>query len=110
MATVSVIAPVLKSGNRVWYILPALMVAECVIFITNNIYYMDALQFKYIFSSVVYALLGVIILVVAFWLVDRFTPENTWKEIVQNKNIALAIVVAAFIIAIGLIISSAIHG
>nr|WP_295869487.1 DUF350 domain-containing protein [uncultured Chitinophaga sp.] len=71
---------------------------------------MEVLQFKYILASIVYSLLGVIILVVAFWLVDRITPENAWKEIVQNKNVALAIVVGAFIIAMGLIISSAIHG
>jgi putative membrane protein len=70
---------------------------------------MDALELKYILASAVYSFIGVIILMVAFWLVDRFTPENTWKEIVQNKNVALAIVVAAFIIAIGMIISSAIH-
>ncbi|SEW53795.1 DUF350 domain-containing protein [Chitinophaga arvensicola] len=70
---------------------------------------MEALQLKYILASVIYSFLGVIILVLAFWLVDRLTPENTWKEIVQNKNMALAIVVAGFIIAIGLIISSAIH-
>ncbi|SHM95420.1 protein of unknown function [Chitinophaga jiangningensis] len=70
---------------------------------------MEALQFKYILASAVYSLLGVVILIIAFWLVDRLTPENTWKELVQNKNIALAIVVGAFIIAIGLIISSAIH-
>jgi putative membrane protein len=71
---------------------------------------MEALQFKYILASIVYSLLGVVILVVTFWLIDRLTPENTWKEIVQNKNMALAIVVAGFIIAMGLIISSAIHG
>ncbi|HEU4555447.1 MAG TPA: DUF350 domain-containing protein [Chitinophaga sp.] len=71
---------------------------------------MEALQLKYILASVLYSFLGVIILLVAFWLVDRFTPENTWKEIVQQKNMPLAIVTAAFIIAIGLIISSAIHG
>ncbi|WP_291906950.1 DUF350 domain-containing protein [Chitinophaga sp. CB10] len=70
---------------------------------------METLQFKYMLASAVYALLGVVILVVAFWLVDRLTPENTWKELVQHKNIALAIVVGAFIIAIGMIISSAIH-
>ncbi|MBV7532072.1 DUF350 domain-containing protein [Chitinophaga sp. sic0106] len=70
---------------------------------------METLQFKYILASAVYSLLGVVILVIAFWLVDRLTPENTWKELVHNKNIALAIVVGAFIIAIGMIISSAIH-
>ncbi|RAJ06796.1 uncharacterized protein DUF350 [Chitinophaga skermanii] len=72
--------------------------------------FMQFVNFNYVVSSVIYSLLGVFILLLCFWIVDRFTPENTWKEIVQNKNIAVAIVAAAFIIAIGLITSAAIHG
>ncbi len=71
---------------------------------------MEALQLKFILASIVYALIGLVVLVGGFWLVNKFiTPEDTWKEVVQNKNMALAIVVAAYIIAMGLIISSAIH-
>ena len=68
------------------------------------------LQLKYIVASVVYSLIGIIILVVSFYIIEKITPENTWKELVQNKNIAIAIVAAAYILAIAIIISSAIHG
>lgn len=70
----------------------------------------DVLQLKYIVASVVYSLIGIIILVVSFYVIEKITPENTWKELVQNKNVAIAIVVAAYILAIAIIISSAIHG
>lgn len=70
----------------------------------------DVLQLKYIVASIVYSILGILILVVSFWIIEKITPENTWKELVQNKNMAIAIVFAAYIIAIALIISSAIHG
>ncbi|WP_298712458.1 DUF350 domain-containing protein [Chitinophaga sp.] len=70
----------------------------------------DILQLKYIIASVVYSFIGVVILIVSFWIIEKITPENTWKELVVNKNMAIAIVFAAYIIAIGLIISSAIHG
>ncbi|WP_126245490.1 DUF350 domain-containing protein [Chitinophaga rhizosphaerae] len=70
----------------------------------------DVLQLKYIVASVVYSLIGVIILIVSFWIIEKITPENTWKELVEHKNMAIAVVFAAYIIAIGLIISSAIHG
>jgi uncharacterized membrane protein YjfL (UPF0719 family) len=63
-----------------------------------------------IFSSVLFSLLGLAILLVSYYIIEKLTPENTWKEIVENKNVALAIVFAAFIIGISIIISGAIHG
>ncbi len=70
----------------------------------------DVLQLKYIIASIVYSLIGIVILVASFFVIEKITPENTWKELVQNKNVAIAIVAAAYILAIAIIISSAIHG
>lgn len=61
-------------------------------------------------NSVIYSIVGIVILLIAYLIVEKLTPENSWKEIVQNKNMALAIVFAAFIIGIALIISAALHG
>jgi uncharacterized membrane protein YjfL (UPF0719 family) len=63
-----------------------------------------------ILSSIVFSILGLIILFVAYYIIEKLTPENTWKEIVENKNVALAIVFGAFIIGMSIIISGAIHG
>lgn len=68
------------------------------------------IQLKYIISSVLYSFIGIFILVLSFWLVEKITPENLWREILVNRNQALAIIAAAFIIAIAIIVSSAIHG
>ncbi|MFL9837079.1 DUF350 domain-containing protein [Flavobacterium sp. ST-75] len=65
---------------------------------------------KPVLSSLLFSFLGLAILLISYFIVEKLTPENTWKEIVQNKNIALAIVFAAFIIGIAIIISGAIHG
>lgn len=65
---------------------------------------------KPILSSVLFSFLGLAVLLIAYYIIEKLTPENTWKEIVQNKNVALAIVFAAFIIGISIIISGAIHG
>jgi uncharacterized membrane protein YjfL (UPF0719 family) len=67
------------------------------------------MEYKYIVASIVYSLIGIAILGVSFWIFEKVTPENVWKEIIEKQNIALAIVSAAFMIAIALIISSAIH-
>jgi uncharacterized membrane protein YjfL (UPF0719 family) len=63
-----------------------------------------------VFGSMLYALIGVVIFWICFVIVDKITPYNLWEEIVDKKNVALAIVVGATAIAIGLIVSAAVHG
>ena len=70
----------------------------------------DLINFKYIIASVLYSVIGILILLVSYWIIEKTTPENLWKEIVEKHNIALAIVCASFMIAVAIIISSAIHG
>jgi len=65
---------------------------------------------KYIMASVVYSFIGIAILMISFWVIEKITPENLWKEILVNKNNALAIMAAGFMLAIAIIIASAIHG
>ena len=62
------------------------------------------------FGSIVYALIGVGVFWISFLLIDWLTPYKLWDELVEKKNLALAIVVAAMCISIGLIVAAAIHG
>ena len=61
-------------------------------------------------GSVIYALIGVAIFWICFVLVDKLTPYRLWDEIVEKKNVALAILVGSMCIAIGLIVAAAVHG
>ena len=61
-------------------------------------------------GSMVYALAGVLLFWICFVLIDKLTPYKLWEEIVEHRNVALAIVVASMCIAIGLIVSAAVHG
>jgi putative membrane protein len=69
----------------------------------------DFLDTKILFNSFVYSVLGVIVFWVSFIVIDKLTPYDLWKEIVEHKNNALAIVVAAMCIGIAIIVASAIH-
>ena len=69
----------------------------------------ELINYKYLVASVVYSVLGILILIIAFWIIEKITPENLYKEIIDKHNVALAIVCAAFMIAVAIIISSAIH-
>jgi uncharacterized membrane protein YjfL (UPF0719 family) len=63
-----------------------------------------------VFGSLLYALIGVVVFWIAFLIVDKLTPYDLWNEIVEKKNVALAIVVGSTAIAIGLIVAAAVHG
>ncbi|HEY4082770.1 MAG TPA: DUF350 domain-containing protein [Burkholderiaceae bacterium] len=63
-----------------------------------------------ILGSILYAVIGVLIFWISFVIIDKLTPYDLWGEIVEKKNVALALVVAAMCIAIGMIVSAAIHG
>ncbi len=71
---------------------------------------MGEIHWTPIINSVLFSFLGIIILLIGYFIIEKLTPEKTWKEIVENKNIALAIIFGAFIIGISMIISAAIHG
>jgi uncharacterized membrane protein YjfL (UPF0719 family) len=62
------------------------------------------------FGSMLYALIGVLVFLICFVIVDKLTPYQLWQQIVGEKNVALAIVVGSIAISIGLIVAAAIHG
>jgi putative membrane protein len=60
-------------------------------------------------AALVFALIGIVVFVGAFVIVDRMTPYDLWKEIVEEKNLALAVLVGAMSIGVCIIIAAAVH-
>ena len=71
---------------------------------------MDLISVKTLLSSLIYSILGVVVFWVAFIIVDKITPYDLWRELVETKNQALATVVAAMCLGIAIIVAAAIHG
>ena len=63
-----------------------------------------------IVGSIMFALIGVAVFWITFVIIDKLTPYDLWGEIIEKKNVALAIVVGAMCIAIGMIVAAAVHG
>ena len=63
---------------------------------------------NHLVAAAVYALLGILLFVLAFFLVDRLTPGTLWKEIIEEHNTALAVIVGAMSIGVSIIIAAAI--
>ena len=63
----------------------------------------------YVVNAIVFAIIGVVIFSLTFVIIDKLTPYDLWKELVQEKNTALAIVVGAMSLGLCIIIAAAIH-
>ena len=59
-------------------------------------------------AAVVFALLGIVVFVGSFFILDRLTPYSLWSEIVERQNTALATLIGLISLGIGIIIAAAI--
>lgn len=72
---------------------------------------MDPQNIHNMINSLIYSGIGVVVLLVTFYLLDLvITKYDLWKEIVEKQNIALAILLGAGLMGLSSIIASAIHG
>jgi uncharacterized membrane protein YjfL (UPF0719 family) len=70
---------------------------------------MAVVNWGIVLNSVIFAVLGVVIYGVVFYLLDHLTPYHLWREINEKQNSALAILVGALAIGIAIIVAAAIH-
>jgi len=68
-----------------------------------------SIQLNNVVNAVLYAAIGIVIFAGSFLIIDKVTPYNLWKEIVQEHNTALAILFGAMSLGICIIIASAVH-
>ena len=61
-------------------------------------------------STLAFSFVGVFVFFVAFWLMEKLTPFSLRKEIEEDENKALAMIMSSVILGIALIIMSAIMG
>jgi uncharacterized membrane protein YjfL (UPF0719 family) len=61
-------------------------------------------------NTLAFTALGFVLFALAFWIMAKATPFSMRKELEEDQNVALAIVVASVIIGIGLIVAAAVQG
>ena len=62
-----------------------------------------------VLNALVFAVLGVLVFVVALAIVAKLAPFHVWKEIVEERNVAAAILAGAVALCLCWIIASAMH-
>lgn len=65
---------------------------------------------KTLISALAFSGLGLALFAFAFLIIVKVTPFSLRKEIEEDQNTALAIIIASVIIGIALIVSAAIQG
>ncbi len=60
--------------------------------------------------TVIYAVLGMVLLFIGYRIFDWLTPTDTQEDIFKNGNVAVAVLVGSFIIGLAIVILGAIHG
>ncbi len=61
-------------------------------------------------TTVIFVVIGLIVFALAFAIVVLVAPFSVKKEIEDDQNTSLAIIIGAVIIGVAMIISAAIHG
>ena len=69
---------------------------------------MDALSLRPVMAAVVYSVLGIVVFGAAFVVIDKLTPYHLWRQLIDEKNVALAIVVGALALSIAVIVAASI--
>ena len=65
---------------------------------------------RQLIATLAFTILGLLLFGLAFWIIGKVSPFSIRKEIEEDQNTALAIVIASIIIGIALIVSAAVHG
>ncbi|MEM9067733.1 MAG: DUF350 domain-containing protein [Myxococcota bacterium] len=61
-------------------------------------------------QSLIFSVIGLVVFTLAFWVITKLTPFSVRKELEEDQNTALAVVIGSVILGFSLIIAAAILG
>lgn len=61
-------------------------------------------------TTLLFVLLGLVVFALAFLVIEKVAPFSVRRELEEDQNVAIAIVIGSVILGSALIIAAAIHG
>ena len=61
---------------------------------------------RLLLDAALFGLSGIVLLIIGYYLWEIITPYNLRREIHENRNVAAAVVVAAFIVGMAIVIAA----
>jgi uncharacterized membrane protein YjfL (UPF0719 family) len=65
---------------------------------------------RLVVTTVAFTIIGLLFFGLAFWIIVKVSPFSIRKEIEDDQNTSLAIIIGSVIIGIALIVAAAVHG
>jgi uncharacterized membrane protein YjfL (UPF0719 family) len=70
----------------------------------------DILDMQHLLATLVYSGIGIAVLAGALTVLDKLTPFHIWKELLDEHNVALAVLLGCMSLGLSLIIAASILG
>jgi len=68
------------------------------------------LSLDHILAALIYSVMGIILMVLSFVIIDWIHPRDIWGEITDKQNRAMAILIGCMVLGIAIIIAAAVAG
>jgi putative membrane protein len=65
---------------------------------------------RHLLAAAVFSIIGILILLITLWLMNRYAPFSIHREIEEDQNVAVGIVIGSVLLGISIIIAAAIIG
>jgi uncharacterized membrane protein YjfL (UPF0719 family) len=63
-------------------------------------------MWRLLIDASIFGVVGIVLLILGYYVWELVTPYNVRKELQENKNVAVAIVVAAFILGMAIVVAA----
>ena len=61
---------------------------------------------RLLLDATLFGIAGIVLLIIGYYVWELITPYNLRRELHENKNVAVAIVVASFIVGMAIVIAA----
>jgi uncharacterized membrane protein YjfL (UPF0719 family) len=61
-------------------------------------------------QAVIFSLVGIAVFGLAFFVITRLSPFSIRKEIEDDQNVALGVIIGSVVLGLAIIIAASIHG
>ncbi len=60
--------------------------------------------------TLIYTVFGMVMFFIAFWIILKISPFSIRKEIEEDQNMSLAILIGSVMLSLAIIIAATVHG
>jgi len=71
---------------------------------------MPILDVEHVLAVLVYSVMGIVIMVLSFIIIDWIHPRDIWGEIADKQNLAMAVIFGCLMLGIAIIVAASVIG